>query len=310
MVAVSSSNVLGDYYLYDREANSVRYLIGMSSKLNDIPMSKAEYIAYTNTDGVKIPGWFQPAKAGEKSPLVVVIHGGPHGPYYGFGFDSSWHVLNQLGYSVYAPNFRGSGGFGVSFEKSGYGKWGTGMIDDMQQGAQALVDAGLVDDSQICAMGGSYGGYGTAQSLVRHADFYDCGIIIAGFFDIEALVNKTDVTDSYTGRQYMKAATGGTIEAQRSISPLRNLDKIKAPILLLHGKKDERTPFKGAQEMVSAMKKAGLDFEYKYYNKEGHGNRKMENRIDEWQRVANFLERTRNSKLASRTIESDNSSAE
>ena len=81
-------------------------------------------------------------------------------------------------------------------------------------------------------------------------------------------------------------------------------------ILLLHGKKDERTPFKGAQEMVSAMKKAGLDFEYKYYNKEGHGNRKMENRVDEWQRVAKFLERTRNSKLASRTIEGDNSSAE
>ena len=310
VVAVSSSNVLGDYYLYDKETNSVRYLIGMSSKLKDVPMSQAEYFAYTNTDGVKIPGWFQPAKAGEKSPLVVVIHGGPHGPYNGFGFYSSWHVLNQLGYSVYAPNFRGSGGFGVSFEKSGYGKWGTGMIDDMQQGAQALVDADLVDDSQICAMGGSYGGYGTAQSLVRHADFYDCGIIIAGFFDIEALVNKTDVTDSYTGRQYMKAATGGTIEEQRNISPLRNLDKIKAPILLLHGKKDERTPFKGAQEMVSAMKKAGLDFEYKYYNKEGHGNRKMENRIDEWQRVAKFLERTRSSKLASQTIEGDNSSAE
>ena len=310
VVAVSSSNVLGDYYLYDREANSVRYLIGMSSKLNEIPLSQAEYFSYTNTDGVKIPGWFQPAKAGEKSPLVVVIHGGPHGPYNAFGFYSSWHVLNQLGYSVYAPNFRGSGGFGVSFEKSGYGKWGTGMIDDMQQGAQALVDAGLVDDSQICAMGGSYGGYGTAQSLVRHADFYDCGIIIAGFFDIEALVNRTDVTDSYTGRQYMKAATGGTLEQQRSISPLRNLDKIKAPILLLHGKKDERTPFKGAQEMVSAMKKAGLDFEYKYYNKEGHGNRKMENRIDEWQRVAKFLERTRNSKIASRSIESDNASAE
>ncbi len=310
VVAVSSSNVLGDYYLYDKEANSVRYLIGMSSKLKEIPLSQAQYFAYTNTDGVKIPGWFQPAKTGEKSPLVVVIHGGPHGPYNSFGFYSSWHVLNQLGYSVYAPNFRGSGGFGVSFEKSGYGKWGTGMIDDMQQGAQALVDAGLVDDSQICAMGGSYGGYGTAQSLVRHADFYDCGIIIAGFFDIEALVNKTDVTDSYTGRQYMKAATGGTLEEQRNISPLRNLDKIKAPILLLHGKKDERTPFKGAQEMVSAMKKAGLDFEYKYYNKEGHGNRKMENRVDEWQRVAKFLERTRKSTLASRSVGGDNSSAE
>ena len=141
--------------------------------MSDVSLSQSQYFAYTNSDGIEIPGWFQPAKKGEKSPLVVVIHGGPHGPFNAFGFYSSWHILNQLGYSVYAPNFRGSGGFGVSFEKSGYREWGTGMIDDMQQGAQALIDAGLVDNSQICAMGGSYGGYGTAQSLVRHNDFYD-----------------------------------------------------------------------------------------------------------------------------------------
>ena len=310
IIAISSATSLPQYFLYDGKTQSASFLLNSSSKFEESSFSNAEYFSYQNTDGVTIPGWFQPAKKGSKHPLVVEIHGGPHGPYAGYGFDSYWHILNSLGYSVYAPNFRGSGGYGDKFQEAGYGLWGTGMIDDMQQGAQALVEAGLVDDSQICAMGGSYGGYGTAQSLVRHSDFYDCGIIIAGFFDIEALVNKTDVTDSYTGRQFMKAAAGGSPEELRNISPLRNLDKIKAPILLLHGKKDERTPFKGAQEMVSAMKKAGLDFEYKYYNKEGHGNRKMENRIDEWQRVAKFLERTRNSKLASRTIESDNSSAE
>ena len=218
-------------------------------------------------------------------------------------------MLNSLGYSVYAPNFRGSGGYGTRFEKSGYGLWGTGMIDDMQQGAAALVDAGLVDDSQICAMGGSYGGYGTAQSLVRHADFYDCGIIIAGFFDMEALYSKTDITDSYQGRQYMKAAAGGTEEHRRSISPIRNLNKIKAPILLMHGTEDKRTPYKGARDMVDAMKKAGLDFEHKFYKKEGHGNRKMENRIDEWQRIAKFLKRTRPSQMKNNLEISANTSA-
>ena len=129
-------------------------------------------------------------------------------------------------------------------------------------------------------MGGSYGGYGTAQSLVRHSDFYDRGIIIAGFFDIEALVNKTDVTDSYTGRQFMKARRRRIARRATKYLALRNLDTISAHFIAAV-EKDERTPFKGAQEMVSAMKKAGLDFEYKYYNKEGHGNRKMENRI-EW----------------------------
>ena len=309
IIRVSSGASLPQYFLYDSVNQSASFLLNSSSVLEGKTFSDPEYFSYTNTDGVQIPGWFQPAKKGSKSPLIVDIHGGPHGPYQRYGFRSDWHVLNSLGYSVYAPNFRGSGGYGTRFEKSGYGLWGTGMIDDMQQGAAALVDAGLVDDSQICAMGGSYGGYGTAQSLVRHADFYDCGIIIAGFFDMEALYSKTDITDSYQGRQYMKAAAGGTEEHRRSISPIRNLNKIKAPILLMHGTEDKRTPYKGARDMVDAMKKAGLDFEHKFYKKEGHGNRKMENRIDEWQRIAKFLKRTRPSQMNNNLEISANTSA-
>jgi len=309
IIRVSSGASLPQYFLYDSVNQSASFLLNSSSVLEGKTFSDPEYFSYTNTDGVRIPGWFQPAKKGSKSPLIVDIHGGPHGPYQRYGFRSDWHVLNSLGYSVYAPNFRGSGGYGTRFEKSGYGLWGTGMIDDMQQGAAALVDAGLVDDSQICAMGGSYGGYGTAQSLVRHADFYDCGIIIAGFFDMEALYSKTDITDSYQGRQYMKAAAGGTEEHRRSISPIRNLNKIKAPILLMHGTEDKRTPYKGARDMVDAMKKAGLDFEHKFYKKEGHGNRKMENRIDEWQRIAKFLKRTRPSQMKNNLEISANTSA-
>ncbi|HAT60415.1 MAG TPA: hypothetical protein DCS60_06545 [Opitutae bacterium] len=294
IVSVSSAASLPQYFLYDSKTASASFLLNSSSKFMDNEFSDATYFAYKNSDGITIPGWFQPAKKGSKHPLIVDIHGGPHGVQNSYGFQPYWHILNSLGYSVYAPNFRGSGGYGDKFEEAGYGLWGTGMIDDMKEGAQALIDSGLVDDSQVCAMGGSYGGYGTAQSLVRHADFYDCGIIIAGFFDIEALVSKTDVTESYQGRQYMKAATGElSTEGLRDISPLRNLDKIKAPILLMHGTKDQRTPFKGAEEMVAAMKKAGLEFEHKYYKREGHGNRKMENRIDEWQRIAKFLKSTR-----------------
>ena len=309
IIRVSSGASLPQYFLYDSVSQSASFLLNSSTLLEGNSFSDPEYFSFTNTDGVRIPGWFQPAKKGSKSPLIVDIHGGPHGPYQSYGFRPDWHVLNSLGYSVYAPNFRGSGGYGTRFEKSGYGLWGTGMIDDMQQGAAALVDAGLVDDSQICAMGGSYGGYGTTQSLVRHADFYDCGIIIAGFFDMEALYSKTDVTDTYQGRQYMKAAAGGTEEHRRSISPIRNLDKIKAPILLMHGTEDKRTPYKGARDMVDAMKKAGLDFEHKFYKKEGHGNRKMENRIDEWQRIAKFLKRTRPSQMNNNLEISANTSA-
>ena len=293
VISVGSSAELPEFFIFDGVNNSVRFLLGASSAMEGIALAKAQYFAYENSDGVTIPGWFQPAPGNKPAPLIVDIHGGPHGPFMQYGFNSGWHVFNQMGYSVYAPNFRGSGGYGENFEKSGYMLWGTGMIDDMQQGAKALVDAGLVDSSMICAYGGSYGGYGTAQSLVRHSDFYDCGIVIAGFFDVEALKRDSDIGERFSGRAYMQEVVGDDIATLRSISPIRNLGKINAPILLLHGKKDERTPYSGAVDMVAALEKTDIDLEYKYYAKEGHGNRKMENRIDEWQRIGAFLQRVR-----------------
>lgn len=293
IISVSSSAVLPEYFLYDAETSRVRFLLGASTATKDIEFTEAQYFAYENTDGVTVPGWFQPAPGNKPAPLVVDIHGGPHGPFMEYGFNPGWHIFNQMGYSVYAPNFRGSGGYGENYQKSGYMLWGTGMIDDMHQGAKALVQAGLVDDSTICAYGGSYGGYGTAQSLVRHADFYDCGVVIAGFFDIEALKRDSDIGERFSGRAYMQEVVGDDSATLRSISPIRHLDKIKSPMLLLHGKKDERTPYKGAKEMVAAVKKTDIDFEYKYYDKEGHGNRKLENRVDEWQRIGAFLQRVR-----------------
>ena len=87
-------------------------------------------------------------------------------------------------------------------------------------------------------------------------------------------------------------------ELQRQ-SPIKNLDKVRAPMLILHGTRDKRTPFKGAEQMVEALKGTDIDYEYKFYDKEGHGNRKMENRIDEWQRVSTFLQRVRNTTVKS-----------
>ena len=77
----------------------------------------------------------------------------------------------------------------------------------------------------------------------------------------------------------------------RAMSPIHNLDRIRAPMLVLHGKEDERTPFKGAVEFVEAAEKAGKDLEYHWYAREGHGNARLENRMDAWRRVEAFLTR-------------------
>jgi dipeptidyl aminopeptidase/acylaminoacyl peptidase len=289
LVHVGSGAYMGEYFLYDAETRKARFLVSMDEDLEGDQLSKLQFVRYTTSDGVTVPGWFLPPPGVSKPPLVVDIHGGPHGPYHPFGFNPNWHLLNRMGYAVYAPNFRGSGGYGQGFERAGFGQWGTRMLDDVAEGVRYLAEQGMVDSSRICVFGGSYGGYGTAQSLVRHNDLYRCGVVIAGIFDLEKQKARTDTRLWYAGSEYMDTAIGDEKDQLQAMSPIHNIDQIKAPMLILHGKEDERTPFKGAVEFVEAMEKAGKDFDYHWYPKEGHGNTKLENRMDEWRRVEAFL---------------------
>ncbi len=289
LLHVGSGAHAGEYFLFDFDTRKARFLVAMREAIDGNELNPLQDATYTASDGLTIPGWFQAPGGVEKPALIVDIHGGPHGPYQSFGFNPGWHLFNEMGYAVYAPNFRGSGGYGPNFEHSGYGEWGSRMIDDMYEGVQALIAEGRVDPERVCVYGGSYGGYATAQSLVRFNDFYRCGVIIAGFFDAKTLMTKSDIHDSYFGDNYMSLVIGDNEEQLRELSPIYHIDKIKAPMLVLHGEEDERTPFKGAEEFVDALKAAGKDFDYQWYKKEGHGNRKLENRIDEWQRIEAFL---------------------
>lgn len=286
---VGSGAHAGEYFLFDFNTRKAKFLVAMRESIDGNELSSLQDASFTSSDGVTIPGWYQPPGGVEKPALIVDIHGGPHGPYQSFGFNTRWHLFNDMGYAVYAPNFRGSGGYGPNFEQSGYGEWGTRMIDDMYEGVQALIAEGRVDPERVCVYGGSYGGYASTQSLVRHNEFYRCGVVIAGVFDMKTQMSRTDIEDAYFGENFMDLVMGDDDARLREMSPIHNVDKIKAPMLILHGTEDERTPFKGAEEFVDALEKADKDFDYHWYKKEGHGNRKLENRIDEWQRIEAFL---------------------
>ena len=289
LLHIGSGAHAGEYFLFDFETRKARFLVANQEAIDGNDLSPLQDARFTASDGIEIPGWYQAPKGAEKPPLVVYVHGGPHGPYNSFGFNTRWHVLNQMGYAVYAPNFRGSGGYGPNFEYSGYGQWGTRMLDDVYEGVQALIEQGRVDPERVCIFGGSYGGYASAQSLVRYNDFYRCGVVIAGFFDASTQMARSDTSDWYAGEDFMARAIGEDMEEIRAMSPMFHIDKIKAPMLLLHGEEDVRTPFKGAEEFVAALKENDKEFDYYWYEKEGHGNAKLENQVDEWKRIESFL---------------------
>ena len=289
LLHLSSGAHPGEYFLFDFATRKAKFLLPNMERIDGNELGELEDATFVASDGVTIPGWFQAPKGADTPPLIVYIHGGPHGPYEGYGFSMIYHLINEMGYAVYAPNFRGSGGYGPNFEYAGYGEWGSRMIDDMYEGAQALIKAGKVNSDRVCTMGWSYGGYGSLQSQVRYNDFYKCGVVLAGVFDLTTMMKLTDISNAWFGDKYMARAIADDPETIREYSPMQNIDKINSSLLIHHGEEDERTPFKDAELFVEALKKSNKRFEYKWYPKEGHGNRNMDNMIDEFQRIDAFL---------------------
>ncbi len=285
---VGSPGIRGEYYIWEKEVGGARYLFSQQEKIDQLELNSYQSVKYTASDGVMLQGWLLMPRSGKAKALINYIHGGPHGPYIPYSFDYRMQVLTEMGYAVFAPNFRGSGGYGDNLERSGYTKWGTRMLDDMRDGAEFVQKNHNVGD-KVYTVGGSYGGYSSAQNVVRHNDYYDCSVIMAGFFEFGELTSTTDGRRGYWSGDYWATAMGTDPVELRSQSPIHNLDKVKVPLLILHGKADRRTPLAGAKKYVKALKKTDIDFKHHFYTNEGHGLYFDDNRQDQYEKVQEFL---------------------
>lgn len=288
--AVYSPAMMPEYYIWEKSQGKARYLFAQNEKVNDLNMNSFTSIRYEASDGMKLQGWLLMPRSGKPKALINYIHGGPHGPYIEYSFNKRMQIFAEMGYAVFAPNFRGSGGYGKNLERSGYEKWGTRMLDDMREGAE-FVQANFDVGDRVYTAGGSYGGYSSAQNVVRHNTYYDCGIIEAGFFEFEELKSTWDGRKGYFTKGYTDTAMGTDPDELRRQSPIYNLDRVKVPIFVSHGKVDARTPKAGARKFRNALKKTDIDFEYYEYAKEGHGLYFKKNRLKNTGRMQKFLDR-------------------
>jgi dipeptidyl aminopeptidase/acylaminoacyl peptidase len=243
---------------------------------------------YTSFDGLSIPAFlYMPKDAQGKVPVVVSIHGGPEAQY-----TPSLALLTQYfvyqGYAVIAPNVRGS---------SGYGKKYLGL-DDIEKRLDSVHDLATLhghiktipqlDADKVVLMGGSYGGYMTLAGLAFYPDLWVGGVDIVG---IANFVTFLENTAPY--RRAVREAEYGYLDKHRellhSISPINHVDKIKAPLFVIHGANDPRVPLDEAQQMVSKLSEIGRRAELLVYADEGHGLSKLKNRLDAYPKVAEFL---------------------
>ena len=187
-------------------------------------------------------------------------------------------------------NFRGSGGFGTSFEVGGYGNWGTSMQDDLTDGTHDLINKGIVDPQRICIYGASYGGYAALTGAYREPDLYQCAIGSMGVYNLPMMFHKGDIPRDERGLIYLNKVLGDDLAIQKQRSPAFNAEKIKANILLIHGAKDERAPIEQAESMMQAFDKIGKKYQWLKLDHEAHGYYDENNRLTVYSKILQFLD--------------------
>jgi dipeptidyl aminopeptidase/acylaminoacyl peptidase len=294
-----ADNDPGQYLLFYPAKNEWQHLGAMRPDIDQAKMARQDFERIRARDGRDLPLWITrtAAKAGAAAPApaptVVLVHGGPNARGSSWLWDSEAQFLASRGYVVIEPEFRGSTGYGEQHFRAGWRQWGTGMIDDITDSVRYAVKAGLVDPKRVCVMGGSYGGYASLMSLVKEPDMYRCGISFAGLSDLRNRYDFFWSDLSLYGRKVVMPILMGDPDTDAAMfvatSPVEQVQRIKAPVLLVHGDSDYRVPLENAERMRDALKNAGKDFEWVLYQDEGHGFSKPANELDYWRRVEAFL---------------------
>ncbi|MBB3224713.1 alpha/beta hydrolase family protein [Pseudoduganella umbonata] len=291
LFVVRSDRDPGTYYLFDRKNGRADMLFAAMESLEPDQMAERKPVSFKARDGLQLHGYLtvprQPAAG--KLPLVLIPHGGPHGPYDSWYFDTDAQFLASRGYAVLQVNFRGSGGRGETFEAAGYRQWHGKIMDDLVDGVRWAVGNAGVDSNRMCVFGASFGGYAAMTLASREPGLFKCAVGYAGAYDLKLLLEGDDVKRSKTFTSYWRRYIGDDVKELDRISPALHADTIKAPVLLIHGGKDKITPKEHAFRMRDALAKAGRPPEWYYVDYEWHGFYDTENQVEVYRRLETFL---------------------
>ena len=276
----------GTYYLMDMEKNQISPLGRYWSKTSYDSLAEMKVINFKNRYGDEIQSYFTEAVGKKNAPTIVMPHGGPWARDY-WGFHPEVQFLAAEGFNVLQNNIRGSSGYGLEHTAHVYGNFAN-VLTDMFDSIEYLDSEGVIDKNNVCVYGGSYGGYAATQGPMMRPDLFKCAISEAGLYDINAQYSSGDIKMMRGGRKFLED-TFGDGEKAEDMSPINYAYKLKTPYMLIHGKKDVRTPYKEAEAFMKAMDKNGIKYEKMIIEKETHGFSKEENRIEKMKRISAFF---------------------
>ncbi len=253
---------------------------------------RPELLRFKAHDGLELSGWlYRPASGTATAPFPTVLsfHGGPEGQERP-NFSSLYQALLSRGIAVFAPNVRGSSGFGKRFVNLDNGALRFDGVKDIQACVDAVVKSGVADPGRIGIMGGSYGGYMMMAGLTEYPQLFAAGADLFGVVNFETFFEHTEPWMAAISKvEYGDPDT--QVELLRRLSPIHKVDRVTAPTIVLHGANDTNVPVVEAEQVVDSLKKRGVPVEYVLFPDEGHGWRKTVNRIRSTVAVTRWFER-------------------
>jgi len=279
----------GDYFLFDTVNKSADRIFARREWLPPHLVPPSTAVRLQARDGLPIDGYLtRPLEAAEGPlPLVVLPHGGPFGIFDEWGFDDDAQILAAAGYAVLRVNYRGSGNYGAAHLQLGAREWGGTMQDDLTDATRWAIAQGIADPQRICIHGASYGGYAALMGVAREPDLYRCAAGYVGVYDL-GLMHRAQSDRSRSGRTWA-GDWMGTRETLAARSPSQLASRIKVPVFLAAGGKDERAPIAHSERMERALKASGVPVETLYFPNEGHGFYTEEHRRAYYTRLLAFL---------------------
>ncbi len=287
LIVIDRPDSPGALYYFDINGSKMQRVAVFNDKLGQKALNPAKLIRYKARDGLEIEAvlTLPQGRSAKNLPIVMLPHGGPWGQDT-LDYDYRAQFIASRGYAVLQPNFRGSTGYGTQFVRKGEGQMGLAMQDDITDGLAWAVKEGIADPKRACILGASYGGYAAMWGIAKDPDLYRCAVSIAGVANVRREVN--DFGDSLLGGKY-KDDWKRMSPNFPAISPINAIARIKAPLLLIHGKKDITVDYAQSESMHNKMRAAGKQVELVPMPLADHNFRREADRVLLLQSIEAFL---------------------
>lgn len=282
------------YFSYDRASRTGRFLFEARPELSRFELAAMEPFSFTARDGLTVHGYasFPPGADRTGLPTVVNVHGGPWvRDVWGYHPEAQW--LANRGYLCIQVNYRGSTGYGKSFVNAGDREWGGRMHDDLVDAVAYAVSQGWTDPARVAIYGGSYGGYAALVGAAFTPEVFCCAVDIVGPSNLKTLIETIPPYWAPMVAQFHRRVGDPAADADFlwSRSPLSRVHDIRIPLLIAQGANDPRVKQDESEQIVAALREAGIEHDYLLFPDEGHGFAKPENRLRFYAAAERFLAR-------------------